>query len=149
MVWIFRTTFHVIESKLRRHNTPTSLSTGLLGNTVESSNGIELFSNTAGISKDILNPFRQPSKRETSQLQNMVNSIYNDFVNLVSSNRKIEKNIILNEIGAMIYNSKEAKKHYLIDDQISMNETIAVMAKELKIVNKKIITNSKKNLINF
>jgi len=25
VVWIFRTTFHVIESKLRRHNAPTSL----------------------------------------------------------------------------------------------------------------------------
>jgi len=131
------------------YNSPTSLSTGLLGHTVESSNGIELFSNTAGISKDILNPFRQPSIKETSQLQNMVNNIYNDFVNLVSSNRKIEKNIVINEIGAMIYNSKEAKKHYLIDDQMSINETIAVMTKELKLVNKKIISNNKKNIINF
>ena len=30
-------------------------------------------------------------------------------------NQWLEKNIIVNEIGAMIYNSKEAQKHYLID----------------------------------
>jgi len=131
------------------YNSPTALSTGLLGNTVESANGIELFSNTAGISKDILNPFRQPSTREISQLQNMVNNIYNDFVNLVSSNRKIEKNIVVNEIGAMVFNSKEAQKHYLIDGQISINETIEVMAKYLNLTNTKIISNNKKNFFNF
>ncbi len=79
----------------------------------------------------------------------MVNNIYNDFVNLVSSNRKIEKNIVVNEIGAMIYNSKEAQKHYLIDGQKNINETIEVMAKELNLVNTNIISNNKKNLFNF
>ncbi|MDC0057423.1 S49 family peptidase [Alphaproteobacteria bacterium] len=131
------------------YNSPTSLSTGLLGSTVESSDGIELYTNTAGISKDILNPFRKPSMKEISQLQNMVNNIYNDFVNLVSSSRKIEKNIVVNEIGAMIYNSKEAQKNYLIDGQININEAIEMMAKELNLVNKKIISNNKKNLFNF
>ena len=131
------------------YNSPTSLSTGLLGKAVGSSNGIELFSNTAGISKDILNPFRQPSIKEISQLQNMVNNIYNDFVNLVSSNRKIEKNIVVNEIGAMIYNSKEAQKNYLIDGQININETIEMMAKELNLDDIKIISNNKKNIFNF
>jgi len=131
------------------YNSPTLLSEGLLGNSVESPKGIELFSNTAGISKDILNPFRQPSLKEISQLQNMVNNIYNDFVNLVSSNRKIERNIVVKEIGAMIYNSKEAKKNYLIDDQININETIELMSKELKINNAKIISNNNKKLFNF
>ena len=79
----------------------------------------------------------------------MVNNIYNDFVNLVSSNRKIEKNIVVNEIGAMIYNSKEAQKHYLIDGQKNINETIEVMAKELNLDNANIISNNKKNLFNF
>jgi len=131
------------------YNSPTSLSTGLLGNAVGSAKGIELFSNTAGISKDILNPFRQPNTKEISQLQNMVNNIYDDFVNSVSSSRKIEKNIVVNEIGAMIFNSKEAQKHYLIDGQISINETIEVMAKELNLDKIKIISNNKNNLFNF
>ena len=78
---------------------------------------------------------KSASLDEISQLQNMVDNIYNDFVNLVSSNRKIEKNIIVNEIGAMIYNSKEAQKHYLIDGQKNINETIEVMAKELNLDN--------------
>ena len=47
------------------------------------------------------------------------------------------------------FNSKEAQKHYLIDGQISINETIEVMAKDLNLSNAKIISNNKKNLFNF
>ena len=40
------------------YNTPNLLSSGFLGNEIKKKNGIRLFSNTAGKSKDILNPFR-------------------------------------------------------------------------------------------
>jgi len=93
------------------YNSPSALSTGLLGTSIESKKGIELFSNTAGESKDLFNPFRAPTNKEVEHLQKIVNSIYIDFINLVSSKRKIETDILINEIGAMIYNSKSAKKH--------------------------------------
>ena len=126
------------------YNSPTSLSTGLLGNSVESPSGIKLFSNTAGVSKDIFNPFREPSEKEKNKLKQMVNDIYDDFVTLVSKNRKIEKTIIKNKIGAMIFNTQKAQQLYLIDAQKGIEEVIESLVKELKLDSKKIITNKNK-----
>ena len=119
------------------YNSPTALSTGMLGNSIESPNGIKLFSNTAGVSKDIFNPFREPSQEEKIKLQQMINDIYEDFVTLVSKNRKIEKLIIKDKIGAMIFNTAKAQKHYLIDAQKNIDEIIEILAKKLKIRFKK------------
>ncbi|MDC0192708.1 S49 family peptidase, partial [Alphaproteobacteria bacterium] len=58
------------------YNSPTLLSEGLFGKSVESQNGLKLFSNTAGMYKDIFNPFREPTKEEISKLQIMVDDIY-------------------------------------------------------------------------
>ena len=125
-------------------NSPTSLSTGVLGSYVESPNGIEMYSNTAGFSKDIFNPFRKPNKNEQIKLQEMVEDIYDDFITNVSANRKIEKNIIKNEIGAMIYNSKQAKKIHLIDNQQDLDQTVESLKNTLKIKSPRIISNTGK-----
>ena len=125
------------------YNTPNSISSGIFGNSVESKKGIELFSNTAGKSKDILNPFRPPTVEEIEQLQNMVDEIYIDFINIVSKNRKIEKNTIQKEIGAMIYNTQTATKNYLIDGEKNIDEIIELMKNQLDIKDFKIITNNK------
>ena len=127
------------------YNSPTSISSGFLGNSVESPNGIKLFSNTAGIYKDIFNPFRRPTNTEMLELQQMVDDIYYDLVSLVSSNRKIEKEIIIKEIGAMIYNSQRAKENYLIDAEKNIKEVIEIMSQKLKLNNIKIISNHSKN----
>tara|TARA_Y100000996_G_C22470635_1_gene621951 strand:- start:34 stop:1113 length:1080 start_codon:yes stop_codon:yes gene_type:complete len=129
-------------------NSPTSLSTGPFGNYVESPEGIELYSNTAGKSKDIFNPFRKPNSEEIFKLQQMVDDIYEDFINLVSSKRKIEKNIIKSEIGAMIYNSNKAKDNFLIDNENNINQTINFLSKKLDLDSFNIITN-KKNKFNI
>ena len=131
------------------YNSPTLLSEGLLGRSVESQNGLKLFSNTAGIYKDIFNPFREPTKEEINKLQIMVDDIYNHFVNLVSMNRKIEKRIITDEIGAMVFNSKRAKLNYLIDEEKNIEEIIELITKNLKLENKKIIINNYKNNYNI
>ena len=126
------------------YNTPNLLSSGFLGNAIESQKGIRLFSNTAGKSKDILNPFREPTLSESKNLQLMVDQIYNDFINIVSSNRKIEKKILRNEIGAMIYSSRDAKNNFLIDGVKNLNEVVNIMKKKLKVKDISIITNESK-----
>ena len=131
------------------YNTPNSLSTGILGNSVESKNGIELYSNTAGIYKDIFNPFRKPSQKEINTLQKIVDSIYEDFVNIVSSKRKIEGDEIKNKIGAMIYNTNMAIDNHLIDGEKEISEIIKIMNRALKIESSKIITNNNKDKFNF
>jgi protease-4 len=125
------------------YNSPTSLSNGILGSSVESNNGIKLFSNTAGKSKDIFNPFRKPTQKEQEYLQEIVDDIYEDFANLVSSKRKIEKNIIKNEIGAMIFNTKKAQENFLIDSQKNIDQVTKYLLKELNDNTLQIINNSK------
>lgn len=131
------------------YNSPTSISPGIFQGGIESPKGIKLFSNNAGISKDIFNPFREPTKIEIKQLQIMINDIYEDFTRIVSKNRKIEKIILKNEIGAMIFNSKQAQINNLIDSQKSLNNTIKSMSDNLNIKSVKIISNNKKTNLNF
>ena len=127
------------------YNSPTYISSGILGNTVESPKGIKLFSNTAGKSKDLFNPFREPNKEEISKLQSMVDDIYEDFVTLVSSKRKIEGKFIVNDIGAMIFNTKNARKKFLIDREINLEEVIDEMTKNLNLKSIEVIINQIEN----
>ena len=131
------------------YNSPTGLSSGYLGTSVESPNGIKLYQNSAGKSKDIFNPFRAPTNKEKLDLQKIVDDIYEDFLNLVSSKRKIEKNYLKNQIGAMIFNSKQAKLNYLIDDQKNLNEIVSILLKNLKIDSAKIISNKSSHKSDF
>jgi len=131
------------------YNSPTSLSPGILGGYVESPNGIKLYSNTAGISKDIFNPFRKPNDKEIIQLQQMVDDIYEDFINLVSSSRKIETKIIKAEIGSMIFNTTQAKNYHLIDNQMDIEGVIKILSKKLKLSDKQMIVNKKNKNYNF
>ena len=103
---------------------PISMSTGIFGNAIETENGIKVYSQNAGKSKDLLNPFRKPTNEEIKNIQLLINDIYDDFVNLVSKKRKIEVDTLKNQIGAFIYNSSHAKKNYLIDEEINMDTLI-------------------------
>ncbi len=118
---------------------PIVISNGLLGSSVATKNGIKKFNNIAGNSKDIFDPFRPPTKNERIDLQNAVQNIYNDFVNEVSSRRKIERNIILNDIGAMIYDTKSAKEKFLIDGTATQEKVIKIMVEYLNFDNFQVI----------
>lgn len=112
------------------YNLPLSVSSGLLGQTIETKKGIEVFNQNAGQSKDLFNPFRKPEDREILHLQKIVDEIYQDFVIKVSKNRKIDIQTLKNNIGALIYSSKQAKENFLIDDIISYNSLIKLIIKE-------------------
>lgn len=124
------------------YDQPKSISTGIFGNRIETKNGIKVFSNNAGKSKDIFNPFREPTKQEIKHLQNMVDEIYSDFVQVVSKKRKIEIVTIVNDIGGQIYTSKKAIRLNLIDDEISLDELIDKTLKNKIFENYKIIKNN-------
>tara|TARA_B100000579_G_C22828386_1_gene854536 strand:+ start:101 stop:1123 length:1023 start_codon:yes stop_codon:yes gene_type:complete len=106
------------------YDQPISFSTGLFSNKIETKNGIKVFSNIAGKSKDIFNSFREPTNYELEELQSMVDEIYDDFVRIVSRERKIETNTIVNEIGALIYTTGKAEELHLIDGEISLDNLI-------------------------
>ena len=127
------------------YDKPKTISTGIFGNTIDTENGIKVFFNTAGKSKDIFNPFRKPNKKELEHLQNMVNEIYSDFIRIVSKERKIETNTLEEDIGALIFTSKHATELNLIDGELNLEELIDKIIKEndftdykvIKIINEK------------
>lgn len=121
---------------------PISMSSGIFGNAIETENGIKVYSQNAGKSKDMLNPFRQPTKEELHNIQLLINDIYDDFVNLVSKKRKIEVNIIKNKIGALIYNSAHAKNNYLIDGEMNLNSLINKIVEKNNFDNYQILESS-------
>tara|TARA_Y100001970_G_scaffold186228_1_gene226485 strand:+ start:1622 stop:2659 length:1038 start_codon:yes stop_codon:yes gene_type:complete len=118
---------------------PISISTGIIGQSIETKNGIKVFSQSAGDSKDIFNPFRKPTNKELEHLKNLSEEIYNDFLNLISKNRKIEKNILRDEIGALIFNTKAAQNNFLIDKTINIDELINLIILDNNFKNYKVI----------
>ncbi len=111
------------------YDNPTSISSGLFGQTITTNNGIKIFNQNSGNSKDLFNSFRKPTKQELEHLQSMVDEIYDKFVNFVSKSRKIEKNYIKNEIGALVYTSIQAKQMYLIDGILNYENLISEIVK--------------------
>ena len=123
------------------YNTPLSLSSGVFGQSIETKDGIEVFSQNAGEGKDLFNPYRRPKNDEIEHLQNIVNDVYNDFTAKVSKSRKIEISNIKNDIGALIYNSNQAKNNFLIDDILSYEKLLELIIKENKFDDYKLYEN--------
>ena len=123
------------------YNTPTSISSGIFGQSIETKEGVEVFNQNAGEGKDLFNPFRRPKTDEIKHLQNIVDDVYNDFMTKVSKSRKIEISNIKNNIGALIYSSNQAKNNFLIDDILNYEALIKLIIKENKFEDYKIYEN--------
>ncbi|MDC3075353.1 S49 family peptidase [Pelagibacteraceae bacterium] len=127
------------------YNKPISLSAGVLGQSIETKDGIEVFNHNAGESKDLFNPYRRPKTDEIKHLQSIVDEVYNDFITKVSKSRKIEISNIKNNIGALIYSSNQAKNNFLIDDILSYETVINLIVKENKFADYKVYENKINN----
>ena len=129
------------------YNTPISLSSGVFGQSIETKDGIEVFNQNAGEGKDLFNPYRRPKTNEIKHLQNIVDDVYNDFITKVSNSRKIEISNIKNNIGALIYSTRQAKNNFLIDDILNYETLIQLIIKENKFEDYKIYENKFSNSI--
>ena len=129
------------------YNTPTSLSSGIFGQTIEAKEGIEVFNQNAGEGKDLFNPFRRPRSDEIKHLQSIVDDVYNNFITKVSKSRKIEISNLKNDIGALIYSSNQAKNNFLIDGILNYETLINLIIKENKFEDYKIYENKVNNSI--
>ena len=123
------------------YNKPLSLSSGVFGQSIETKDGIEVFNQNAGEGKDLFNPYRRPKTDEIKHLQNIVDDVYSDFIAKVSKSRKIEIQIIENDIGALIYNSNQAKNNFLVDDILNYETLLELIIKENKFDDYKIYEN--------
>ena len=79
----------------------------------------------------------------------MVDGIYNDFVKIVSKERKIEPLTIINDVGALIYNSSQASDIHLINDELSLSILINKFVKQNELDDYKVIklTNRRNTLL--
>ena len=79
----------------------------------------------------------------------MVDTIYNDFIRIISKERKIETSTIVNDIGALIYTSKKAHDLHLIDDELNLDALIKKTSKSMNLQDYKVvkINNPKNSLI--
>ena len=121
-----------------------TLSSGVFGQSVETKNGIEVFNQNAGQSKDLFNPYRPPNNDEIKHLQKIVDEVYEDFVTKVSKSRKIDIEFIKNNVGALIYSSNQALDNFLIDDILEYNTLITYIVNENKLEDYKIFENKTK-----
>jgi len=125
-------------------NKPNLISSGILGQTIEVKDEIEVYSTNAGKSKDLFNSFRKPTEEELTHLNIMVEKINEDFIQLVSKHRKLEKEIIRNEIGGLIFNSSQARDNFLIDEEIFLEELVNLIIQEKEYKNVKVLKRSQK-----
>jgi len=117
----------VIFGPITRYNNVIS------NNDVMTTDGITEEYITSGEGKDIGNPYRDLTSEERDILQKSVDNAYADFVTLVSTARGIPEDTIRNQIGAHIYDDKQALEFGLIDFVANIDDSIADFASVLNI----------------
>ncbi|NGX60582.1 MAG: putative signal peptide peptidase SppA [Chlamydiae bacterium] len=79
--------------------------------------GVKPLTLSAGKGKDELNPFRPWKEGEQKHYQKIINFFYREFVAIVSENRQIPVDFLVDEVGAEAYPSPKALDFGLIDGE--------------------------------
>ncbi len=90
--------------------------------------GVSALTLTEGKDKDALNPFRPWKPDEDATLKDVIASLYDQFITIVSEARpKLTKELLTNTYGAHVFIAKEAEQNGYIDEWNS-NYSEAVQA---------------------
>jgi protease IV len=84
----------------------------------------------SGANKDLLNPFRDVSPEQVSQLQEMIDTMYQQFFTIVQTNRNIEESALKLIADGRIFSARAALQNRLID-QIGYWEDAAAKTADL------------------
>jgi len=99
--------------------------------------GVNALTLSAGIGKDEMNPFRTWKPDEQKQYQSLLDFYYHRFVEIVSSERPVDKEHIIHTLGAKVYPAPEALNLGLIDQCCSTrSQALTDLAKAAKIEGK-------------
>lgn len=123
----------VIGGMLTYYDKPMATDGGLFGGGISTEGGIEYTVLSAGFGKDLGNPFRRATERELQNLQQGLDNEYADFVQHVADNRKIEAQLIREQMGAQIFDNTSAQKYGLIDGTLNYQQVIVSMAEAVGI----------------
>ena len=77
--------------------------------------GLSLFVVKTGKVKDVGNPFREPTEADRKMIKNLIDSIYNQFLEAVSSSRNISLNSVKRIADGSVFTGVQALKLKLID----------------------------------
>lgn len=103
-------------------------------NVYETLNKVGAFAKTItqGLDKDMMNPTRQWKEGEDAPLKAVTSFFYNQFVDIVSSNRpQMNKDKLVQEYGAKVFNPVEAQEFGYVDvASASRNEALEALVKE-------------------
>jgi len=96
--------------------------------------GVKALTIYEGKGKDDLNPTRPWEKDEGDNIRALIQFYYAKFVDIVSSNRpKLTKEILINDLGAKVFNPIEAAEYGFTDGGMTYRDTLKLLLKQLKI----------------
>ena len=100
--------------------------------------GIHSLTLYAGKGKDDLNPLRTWTPEEANNYKQIIQTYYQDFVNIVTTNRPaVDKEKLINDYGANLFPAPHAKQIGYIDQSgSSLNQVLQDITSELGINNK-------------
>lgn len=112
---------------------------GGFGESVQTDGGIEYNYITAGQYKDTGSPYRRMSDDEEKHWQTAINNEYDLFVNYISTRRNIPRDIIVNQIKALPYETKRALELGLIDKEGSKEVAQDMLAEKAGITDYNVV----------
>lgn len=102
------------------------------GTGVETRGGVKFNWIHAGRGKDFGNPFRAAEQWELDLWQTNLDQSYVMFVDHMVSNRGIDRDLLINTIGAGIVSNQQAEQYGFIDGTKSYDDVIDYMAEQLE-----------------
>ncbi len=119
----------VLGPSLLEYDDPVALGGVFSG--VETRGGVRLYVSSAGRGKDLGNPFRAATDEERAQLQDIVDAIYEDFVAHVATERGMDPDLIVDELGAAMFGNARAEELGFIDATKTFDEAAAWLGEQL------------------
>ena len=83
--------------------------------------------------KDVLSPFRQSTEEEKAMLLELVETSYQRFVDIVSENRKLNRDDVIKAANGSVYTAQKAQKLGLVDGIGYREEVMDEICKMLEI----------------
>lgn len=91
--------------------------------------GLKPFVVKSGKYKDVGSPFREQTEEDRKSLQIVVNSIFDEFVNIVSEGRNLSKKCVLKYADGSIWTGSNAKKTGFVDGTGGIEEAKKIAMK--------------------
>ncbi len=111
--------------------------------------GVNAMTLSAGKDKDMMNPFRPWKEGEQDNLQDIINTFYQKFVDIVVSNRpQVDRAALVDKYGAQVFLAEEAASYGFVDDpHSSRNHALSQLVEAIGIEDGdyQVITMHKKN----